>query len=724
MNAVGKIGVILPGMADASNTELLQGIYDQARKRGYDVLVFTNASASDAVAEQREYAAGAETIYALVSQAELDGVLFAAGQFQDAALAERILYRLKRCAVPCLLLEQQQTAFPFLLAPHRESVSRVTAHLLQIHACRKPCFVADGRNHAVAEAQYAGFCEAMGQAGLPVDPQSVCYAAAGQAMAAELAAKLATRQEARPDAVICAENQMALQLQEALAAHGVKAPGDILVAGCGGASPEGASGCAIPTIADREIQLGQAAVTRLLALMTGKSCSGGRVPLHLLCEIGSCGTQQTAAEAVSPAERIAAPQTDRMHDLSDVDSTEKLLPVLEQMEVPLSGWDRFDLCLCEEWANGFGNDMPEQRFDYTPQMLLALSRKQNQRKTGRVCFPTAELLPILEKTHKPYLTVFTPLHSGRQVFGYCAASYTDARSARFSQDYFAWCDALSGGLRLLRMQMQLEAMQQQLHQYTMLDLETGMYNRRGFLEAAPAFVRQTTASCVLVLLSWKHAPLPMVKETMSGSVLLANAIRLSRPAKAVMARIQEETFAVLLELPPKVSAGIQTEAWVRHLEHLAERMQEEEQPPELIFSCQALSKSETVSAALDEGLFQLQESIREALQQDTYYAEQLQQLRQEIQTSPHSDWNITSFSKALGVSGSYFQKLYKLQFHVSCMDDVINARLRKAKKLLKDSNLHIQEIAEQCGYQNACHFMRQFKGKVGLTASQYRKQVR
>ena len=47
----------------------------------------------------------------------------------------------------------------------------------------------------------------------------------------------------------------------------------------------------------------------------------------------------------------------------------------------------------------------------------------------------------------------------------------------------------------------------------------------------------------------------------------------------------------------------------------------------------------------------------------------------------------------------------------------------KAKELLKTTNLRIQEIAEQCGYENASHFMRQFKDKIGMTAVQFRKQV-
>lgn len=64
---------------------------------------------------------------------------------------------------------------------------------------------------------------------------------------------------------------------------------------------------------------------------------------------------------------------------------------------------------------------------------------------------------------------------------------------------------------------------------------------------------------------------------------------------------------------------------------------------------------------------------------------------------------------------------YKQYFSVRCMDDVITARMNKAKSLLKHTDLRIQEIAIQCGYQNVSHFMRQFKEKCGMTAMQYRK---
>ncbi|MBR6241924.1 MAG: helix-turn-helix transcriptional regulator, partial [Ruminococcus sp.] len=41
-----------------------------------------------------------------------------------------------------------------------------------------------------------------------------------------------------------------------------------------------------------------------------------------------------------------------------------------------------------------------------------------------------------------------------------------------------------------------------------------------------------------------------------------------------------------------------------------------------------------------------------------------------------------------------------------------------------NTDMRIQEIALQCGYNNESHFMRQFKEKCGSTAVQYRRRNR
>ena len=105
----------------------------------------------------------------------------------------------------------------------------------------------------------------------------------------------------------------------------------------------------------------------------------------------------------------------------------------------------------------------------------------------------------------------------------------------------------------------------------------------------------------------------------------------------------------------------------------------------------------------------------------TRYDHLLLNLRRRIIAHPEHQWNIKSIAEELHISSGYFQMIYKQQFSVSCMEDVIQHRLIMAKDRLSCSNLSVAEIAEQCGYMNTEHFCRQFRQYVGTTPGNYRK---
>lgn len=96
-------------------------------------------------------------------------------------------------------------------------------------------------------------------------------------------------------------------------------------------------------------------------------------------------------------------------------------------------------------------------------------------------------------------------------------------------------------------------------------------------------------------------------------------------------------------------------------------------------------------------------------------------LHKKIYNNPQLPWNISQMSKELHLSTSHLQTLYKKLFGSSCMDDVIEGRLRRAQDQLKYTSNSIQEIAESCGYNNVEHFCRQFRQHNGCTPGQYRK---
>ncbi|MFV0341405.1 MAG: helix-turn-helix transcriptional regulator [Anaerocolumna sp.] len=92
-----------------------------------------------------------------------------------------------------------------------------------------------------------------------------------------------------------------------------------------------------------------------------------------------------------------------------------------------------------------------------------------------------------------------------------------------------------------------------------------------------------------------------------------------------------------------------------------------------------------------------------------------------IHNAPHHQLSIDHIAESVHMSPSYFQHLYKNIFHISCIQEVIHARIERAKFYLTTTDMTIKTLSEFCGYKNELHFARQFKKKVGLTPSQYRE---
>lgn len=76
------------------------------------------------------------------------------------------------------------------------------------------------------------------------------------------------------------------------------------------------------------------------------------------------------------------------------------------------------------------------------------------------------------------------------------------------------------------------------------------------------------------------------------------------------------------------------------------------------------------------------------------------------------------------ITPNYLSWLFRKEGHVKFSDYINHVRLERAKFLLKRFDLTIQEIAQQCGFNDSNYFCRIFKQKTALAPTEYRKQFR
>lgn len=100
---------------------------------------------------------------------------------------------------------------------------------------------------------------------------------------------------------------------------------------------------------------------------------------------------------------------------------------------------------------------------------------------------------------------------------------------------------------------------------------------------------------------------------------------------------------------------------------------------------------------------------------------ELAELRTRIYREPAAVPTVAELAEEMKISVSGLEHLYKKAFGTSVISDIVNARLSCAKKLLMSTKLQISEVAEKSGYNSCYSFMRQFKLKVGVTPTVFRK---
>ena len=80
-------------------------------------------------------------------------------------------------------------------------------------------------------------------------------------------------------------------------------------------------------------------------------------------------------------------------------------------------------------------------------------------------------------------------------------------------------------------------------------------------------------------------------------------------------------------------------------------------------------------------------------------------------------------AQAVNVSSFYLSKLFKEEKNVNYVTYVTDARMEKARSLLKDPLLSIKEISAEVGFNDQNYFSRAFRNKFGMTPTEFRDAV-
>ena len=90
----------------------------------------------------------------------------------------------------------------------------------------------------------------------------------------------------------------------------------------------------------------------------------------------------------------------------------------------------------------------------------------------------------------------------------------------------------------------------------------------------------------------------------------------------------------------------------------------------------------------------------------------------------YADVTLDVLADTFNLSKPYLSKYIKEKSGMTFQDAVKKARMKKARRLLKETNQTVESIAASVGYENVEHFNRLFKKAYDMTPVQFRRQYK
>ncbi len=92
-----------------------------------------------------------------------------------------------------------------------------------------------------------------------------------------------------------------------------------------------------------------------------------------------------------------------------------------------------------------------------------------------------------------------------------------------------------------------------------------------------------------------------------------------------------------------------------------------------------------------------------------------------IHTNYAREISLNDLCSLVNLNRTSLNQRFKQQFSCTCMEYLLMYRLKIAQELLSNTNMKMDEIAQNCGFKYDSYFVRQFTNKLGISPATYRK---
>lgn len=288
----GVVGLLFPDLGQSGAAEEESALYVDQVIRGAERAA-TSVGDAVLIAATRG-ASGRQLAFSVAGKT--DGLVVMA-----RSLSEEDIAALSR-SVPVVVLANQYVGPgpDFVGVDNRSGCREITAHLIGVHGLTELAFLAGPPDSPDSDERFAGFREALRQAGLPAQEAPVASGGFTEAGGRQAVAELLASGR-RPQAIVCGNDEMAIGALGALRAARLRVPADVAVTGFDDIAAARHARPALSTVRQPMRELGEQSVRMLLARISDPAAPRHSVVLPTEAVIRrSCGCRGRSDHPQAP----------------------------------------------------------------------------------------------------------------------------------------------------------------------------------------------------------------------------------------------------------------------------------------------------------------------------------------------------------------------------------------------------------------------------------------
>ena len=463
---------------------------NRAAEDNIDLFVFLNYSSGS---ESDPGNVGESMIFSLPNIADFDAVLLMGNTINMAYERKELREKILKYKIPAISLEYPMQDIPYIGTDTYQGIYNLMLHVLAVHHAHDFVFMSGPRSNQESESRKRAVEDALETAGLVLREENIIEADWSYFVSYDKTIEYVNTHDKLPDAIVCANDEMAIGVCAALDFMKVRVPDDVIVTGCDYLRRGQDFFPILSTVGREWDKLGYQGMDMLIQQM-----NGAEIPMNTVLQstpiVGeSCGCNVSLTKSDERLHSIIANYRVQREDAinewqlryidelfskkNSVDGLKESMRNTFQDNHSFEG-ENFMLCIVDRYF--------EEKESWEELKLGELTERMDvyvNLVDGKAVitdkFPTKDLLPYYDgNTEETQVYLFIPLNTKLTSIGYMVQKNNLKRV--YEQSIYVWLRRVSQDLERVKQNIRVEELNKKLKEVSITDALTGLRNRTGF----------------------------------------------------------------------------------------------------------------------------------------------------------------------------------------------------------------------------------------------------